>query len=238
MKEANLLVTQKQEKPILLFDDECAVCRHIAHWVQKLAQTKSGDTTIIERPIGNDPDLLRFLNPDLDIWDAYATIHVLMPDGSMKLGGEAVAEVLRSLPATKWFTGTFAISAFGFRPFQTILNLAYAILADVRPLFGCGSCGTPRLWVRPIHWMIKWTKAIFGDRRKPSPTPYFTVLSATKRRLLPAPSQGLTQAPKLSAQISNPELTADSSDRHTSTIAFTKLALAKNDYRPFQRPQP
>jgi predicted DCC family thiol-disulfide oxidoreductase YuxK len=104
MKEANLLVTQKQEKPILLFDDECAVCRHIAHWVQKLAQTKSGDTTIIERPIGNDPDLLRFLNPDLDIWDAYATIHVLMPDGSMKLGGEAVAEVLRSLPAKRFST--------------------------------------------------------------------------------------------------------------------------------------
>ena len=91
-------MTQKQTKPILLFDDECAVCRHIARWVQKLARTKSGETSIIERPIGNDPELLRSLNPDLDIWDAYATIHVLMPDGSMKLGGEAVAEVLRNLP--------------------------------------------------------------------------------------------------------------------------------------------
>jgi predicted DCC family thiol-disulfide oxidoreductase YuxK len=191
------LETQKQIKPILLFDDECAVCRHISHWVQKLAQTKSGETPIIERPIGNDPELLRSLNPDLDIWDAYATIHVLMPDGSMKLGGEAVAEVLRSLPATKWFTGTFAISAFGFRPFQAILNFAYAILADVRPLFGCESCGTPRFWVRPIHWMIKWTKAIFGDRRKPSPSPHFTALSATRRRPLLAPGEHLPQASNL-----------------------------------------
>jgi hypothetical protein len=155
--------------------------------VQKLAQTKSGETTIIERPIGNDPELLRSLNPDLDIWDAYATIHVLMPGGSMKLGGEAVAEVLRSLPSTKWFTGTSVISAFGFRPFQTILNFAYAILADVRPLFGCESCGTPRFWVRPISWMTRWTKAIFGARRKPGPTPHFTALSASRRQPLPAP---------------------------------------------------
>jgi hypothetical protein len=51
-----------------------------------------------------------------------------MPDGSMKLGGEAVAEVLRSLPNTKWFAWSFAISIFGFRPFQIILNMAYAIL--------------------------------------------------------------------------------------------------------------
>ena len=37
------------------------------------------------------------MSPGLDIWDAYATIHLLMPDGSMRLGGEAVAEVLTLL---------------------------------------------------------------------------------------------------------------------------------------------
>jgi predicted DCC family thiol-disulfide oxidoreductase YuxK len=165
---------QKQTKSILLFDDECGVCRRIARWVRKSAQSKSGATTIIVRPIGNDPELLRLLNPDLDIWDAYATIHVVMPDGSMKLGGEAVAEVFRNLPNTKWFAWTFAISVFRFRPFQTILNLAYAILADVRPLFGCESCGAPSWWVRPISWMIKSTKAICGASRHPSPAPHFT----------------------------------------------------------------
>src|SRR5271165_2804851 len=101
---------QMQTKPILLFNDECGVCRHIAQWVQKSAQSKSGETSIIERPIGDDPEALRSLNPDLDIWDAYATIHLLMPDGSMKLGGEAVAEVLRNLRFTRWFAWTFAVS--------------------------------------------------------------------------------------------------------------------------------
>ena len=162
---------QKQPKPILLFNDECAVCRHIGHWVQRSAQSKSGETSIIVQPIGDDPEMLRSLNPDLDIWDAYATIHVLMPDGSMRLGGEAVAETLRNLPNTKWFAWSFATTIFGFRPFQVILNVAYAILADVRPLFGCESCGKPRSWLRPIEWVTKWAKILFGrsPHRKPDP---------------------------------------------------------------------
>src|SRR5208337_4691166 len=127
-------------KILTLFNGECGVCRRIAHWVQKSALSASDQTSIIELPIGDDPNVLRSLNPDLDIWDAYATIHVLMPDGSMKLGGEAVAETLRNLPGTKWFAWSFATTILGFRPFQLVLNVAYAILSDVRPLFGCESC--------------------------------------------------------------------------------------------------
>jgi predicted DCC family thiol-disulfide oxidoreductase YuxK len=175
---------QKQTKPILLFNDECAVCRRIGHWVQKSAQSKSGETSLIVQPIGDDPDALLALHPDLDIWDAYETIHLLMPDGSMKLGGEAVAEVLRSLPNTKWFAGSFTVKIFGFRPFQMILNMGYAVLADVRPLFGCESCGTPS-WLRPIGWITKWAKGIFGGSRQRSPAPHFTSLPATGRRSPP-----------------------------------------------------
>jgi hypothetical protein len=153
------------------------VCRRIARWVERAAQSPSGETSLVERSIGDDPDALRSLNPDLDIWDAYATIHLLMPDGSMKLGGEAVAEVFRTLDKTKWFAGCFAISVFGFRPFQFVLNVAYAVLADVRPLFGCESCGTPSLWVRPIRWSIKKAKALFGKGTH-NPVPHFTPLSA------------------------------------------------------------
>jgi predicted DCC family thiol-disulfide oxidoreductase YuxK len=163
-----------------LFNGECGVCRRIARWVERAARTPSGEMSLIERPIGDDPDALRALNPALDIWDAYATIHVLMPDGSIKLGGEAVAEVFRTLDKTKWLARCFAISVFGFRPFQLVLNVAYAILADVRPLFGCESCGTPSLWVRPIRWSIKKTKALFGKSHH-NPVPHFSPLSAKAR---------------------------------------------------------
>ncbi len=184
---------QTQTKPILLFNDECAVCRRLGHWVQKSAQSGSGEKSLIVQPIGDDPDTLLALHPDLDIWDAYETIHLLMPDGSMKLGGEAVAEVLRSLPNTKWFAGSFAVKIFGFRPFQMILNMGYAILADVRPLFGCESCGTPS-WLRPIGWITKWAKGIFGENRQPSPTPHFTSLVARGTRLLPVTGERPPQA--------------------------------------------
>lgn len=144
-----------QTKPILLYNDECSVCRHIAAWVQRSAQTKRGEVTITALPIGDDPERLHVLSPSLDIWDAYATVHVLMPDGSMKLGGEAVAEVLRRLPTTHWFARTFSVDIFGFLPFQVLLNLAYVVLDDLRPILGCESCGRPSLLPRPVHWMVQ-----------------------------------------------------------------------------------
>ena len=178
----------EEPKPVLLYNDECGVCRRIARWVERSAHGEEGTRAgVVERPIGDDPAALRALSPDLDIWDAYATIHLLMPDGSMRLGGEAVAEVLRRLPNTRWFAWTFAIRLFGFRPFQTALNLAYAILADVRPLFGCESCGTPRLWMKPLGWILRSVKALFGVRRPRSLSPHFAPLT---RAFSPSRSNG------------------------------------------------
>jgi predicted DCC family thiol-disulfide oxidoreductase YuxK len=159
--------------PILLFNDECNICTHIAHWVKKSARTDSDGAVLSVRPIGSDPEALRLLKPGLDIWDAYATLHLLMPDGSTRLGGEAVAEVLRSLPNTKWFARSFSLRVFGFRPFQVLLDAAYGVLARIRPLLGCESCGTPSFWVRPIGWVVRWSKSRFPGIRKPNPNPHF-----------------------------------------------------------------
>jgi predicted DCC family thiol-disulfide oxidoreductase YuxK len=188
-------------RPILLYNDECGVCRRIARWVGRSARSESGEASIVEQPIGDDPEALRLISPDLDIWDAYATIHLVMPDGSMKLGGEAVAEVLRSLENTRWFAGIFAVSLFGFRPFQLMLNMAYAILASIRPLLGCESCGTPSVWMRPLVWTIKRARTMFGGRSHPSAPPHFTSRPIAGRRLPPArqgPSKAGTGAPRQS----------------------------------------
>ena len=72
-----------------------------------------------------------------------------MPDGTMKLGGEAVAEVLRRVPVARWATPCLDFHVFGARPFQAMLDLAYRALDDVRPILGCESCGRPKPWVRP-----------------------------------------------------------------------------------------
>ena len=185
---------EMQTNPVLLFNDECAVCRRIGNWVKKSAVDKSGNASMVVRPIGDDPEALRLLDPELDIWDAYATIHILMPDGSMKVGGEAVAEVLRGLRNTKWFAWIFSISIFGFRPFQMAMNVAYVILADVRPLFGCESCGKPSFWVRPIAPTIKWVKSLFGKSPAPTAASHFSSLSAKATPLLPASRETPPQA--------------------------------------------
>jgi len=164
--------------PILLFDDECGVCRQIARRVKRSASNAPEGVQLDVRPIGSDPNDLKSLNPSLDIWDAYESIHVLMPDGSMKVGGEAVAEVFRRLPQTKWFAGIFATHVFGFRPFQSLLNLGYTILADIRPILGCESCGTPSLWLRPIKWLVTEARALFGVDRPLGTGRRFTGLNA------------------------------------------------------------
>lgn len=68
--------------PVLLFDDECAVCRKIAAWVTRSATGKQGEANLIVRPIGEDAIELERLSPGLNIWDAYATIHLVMLTGS------------------------------------------------------------------------------------------------------------------------------------------------------------
>jgi predicted DCC family thiol-disulfide oxidoreductase YuxK len=164
--------------PILLYNDECAVCRAIAHWVQTSAPRGTHEANLVERPIGDDPEALRALNPGLDIWDAYATIHLLMPDGSMKLGGEAVAEVLRRLPVTAWMTPAFGLGVFGVRPFQALLDGGYFVLSETRPILGCESCGTPNPWVRSIERGIAW---LTTPLRAPRPAPRHPTASARRQ---------------------------------------------------------
>ena len=154
---------QKRVAPILLYDGGCATCSRIAQWVRRSASGASGEPLIDVRPVGDDPAEVRRLNPELDIWDAYAVSHVIMPDGSMKLGGEAVAEVFRRLPATRWLTPCLDLHAFGIRPFQAILDLAYRVLDDVRPILGCDSCGHPKSWVRPFAWVVRVAAARGGN---------------------------------------------------------------------------
>jgi predicted DCC family thiol-disulfide oxidoreductase YuxK len=161
-------------QPVLLYDDECGVCRAIAHWVQTsvgglpaAVGASRGDgygasdgRGLTVQPIGEDPAALKRLSPQLDIWEAYSTIHLLMIDGSLRRGGEAVAEVLRRVPATRLLARSFAFSLFGWRPFQALLNAGYAVLAAVRPVFGCESCGQPVIWLRPLAWLVKRAKGL------------------------------------------------------------------------------
>jgi len=164
--------------PILLYDDECAVCRRMARWVRGAARDAAGAPSIDVRPIGEDPEALRRLDPRLDIWKVYAQSHLLMPDGSILIAGEAVAEILRRSPGMAWCAWLFAVRVFGLRPFQSLLNLGYVVLSDVRPIFGCKSCGAPALWARPFAWIVKTANRRTGKGARAAHRPNFTPLAA------------------------------------------------------------
>jgi predicted DCC family thiol-disulfide oxidoreductase YuxK len=160
--------------PILLYDDECGVCRSMARWVRQLARGPAGEPTIEVLAIGEDPEALRRLNPTLDIWKTYASNHLLMPDGSILLGGEAVAEVFRRSPGMAWCAWLFSVHVFKLQPFQRLLDLGYVILSDARPIFGCESCGAPPLWTRPFVWIVKLAKQLTGTRAPAPRRPNFS----------------------------------------------------------------
>jgi predicted DCC family thiol-disulfide oxidoreductase YuxK len=174
---ADTPVAARQGAPILLFDDECAVCRRMASWVRSIACNASGEATVDVRAIGEDPEALRRLDPRLDIWKVYAKSHLLMPDGSILIAGEAVAEVFRRSPCMGWCAWLFSVQAFKMRPFQSLLDLGYVILSDVRPIFGCKSCGAPALWARPFAWMVKMAKRLTGPKPHAAHRPNFTPLA-------------------------------------------------------------
>ena len=190
MEAENARIVTRQSTPILLFDDECAVCRRMARWVRGVACNAIGEPTIAVRPIGEDPEALRKLDPTLDIWKVYAKSHLLMPDGTILVAGEAVAEVLRRSPGMAWCAWLFSVRVLGMRPFQRLLDLGYAILSDVRPIFGCKSCGAPALWARPFVWLVKMAKRLTGTK-SPVHRPNFTPLVAASGAKRPLPPSSL-----------------------------------------------
>ena len=167
--------------PILLFDGGCQTCSAIAAWVRRCATKSDGSHRIIARPIGHDPVEVGQFIAGLNIWDAYAVVHVKMPDGSVKLGGEAVTEVLRCLPMTRWIAWCCDRRIFGIQPAQLVLNLAYHILDDIRPILGCDSCGRAKPWVRPFERLTKWVAGMGHAKVGPTQHLHFKPLPTAPR---------------------------------------------------------
>jgi hypothetical protein len=69
---------------------------------------------------------------------------------------------------------SFNVEVFGFRPFQRALDVGYLVLSDVRPVFGCESCGTPSAWLKPMVWATKRWGSLVDGTRVPVRTPHFT----------------------------------------------------------------
>ncbi len=164
---AHAISTRKRDprQILLLYNDRCATCRKIASWIVRDDSVQHGGKQLVDaRAIGGDPKAFAKVVPNLDYYDAYTTPHVVMPDGTVKAGGEAIAEVLMRLPETRWFAWLFKVHVGSWRPFQGMLNGSYYLLDHLRPALGCESCGEREVpwWGKPIAWTVQGVQKLAG----------------------------------------------------------------------------
>src|SRR5262245_23306033 len=111
-------------KPVILYDADCGFCR----W--SLAKLLAWDRRQVLRPVALQlrADSDRLLG-GMDEQMRMASWHLVLPDGSVRSGGEALAPLLRLLP--------------GGRPLarlvdriEPLVDAAYRFVADHRSVFG------------------------------------------------------------------------------------------------------
>jgi predicted DCC family thiol-disulfide oxidoreductase YuxK len=158
---------------LLLYNDRCATCRKITAWIVRHDKARNGGEQLIDaRAIGGDPEVFKQVVPNLDYYEAYKEPHVVLGNGDVKAGGEAIAEVLQRLPETRWFAWTFRLGLGKLRPFQSMLNGAYYVLDHLRPALGCESCGDTEVpwWGKPLKWTLDGFRTVkswaTGSRKK------------------------------------------------------------------------
>ena len=95
------------KQPVLLYDGECRYC---VEWADRLRSMDPDHAIALVAAAERDrlPGV-PFIEPDaLD-----RAIHLVLPDGRVLVGADAVVAVLRRLPRWRWLAGAFRIPGVG-----------------------------------------------------------------------------------------------------------------------------
>ena len=113
---------------VLIYDGECAMCRASALWVMRLALA-GGALEIL--PCRSAPRRARF--PQITDAACVAAMQLVLPDGRVLAGPDAVPELLRRIRGLGWLATVFALP--GVRP---LARRFYAWVAKNRMRLSCG----------------------------------------------------------------------------------------------------
>ena len=89
---------------VLIYDGECAMCRASALWLMRLALS-GGALEIL--PCRSEPRRARF--PQVSDAACTTAMQLVLPDGRVLGGADAVPELLRLLPGKRWLAAWFQI---------------------------------------------------------------------------------------------------------------------------------
>ncbi len=149
-------VASPPAKPLLVYDDDCQFCRRwVARW-----QRATGDA-ISYLPFQTIIVESRF--PEIALADFEKSIHLILPDGSVYRGAEAVFRSLAAAGKEKWLLSLYEQYPF----FEEITELVYEEIAEHRSFLsrldriyaGPGLQPLSYLWVR--FWFLRGLALIY-----------------------------------------------------------------------------
>jgi predicted DCC family thiol-disulfide oxidoreductase YuxK len=111
----------------LVYDADCAMCRASALWLLRRAMA-AGQLEIL--PCRSGPRRARF--PQITEERCMRAMQLVLPDGRILEGADAVPELLRRIPRWRWMASLFAVP--GARP---LARRAYAWIAANRLRISC-----------------------------------------------------------------------------------------------------
>jgi predicted DCC family thiol-disulfide oxidoreductase YuxK len=113
---------------VLIYDGECAMCRASALWLMRLALS-SGRLEIL--PCRSTPRRARF--PRLSDEACMTAMQLVLSDGRVLTGADAVPELLRRIRGLGWLATVFALPGV-----QPLARRFYAWVAQNRMRVSCG----------------------------------------------------------------------------------------------------
>ena len=112
---------------VLIYDDECAMCRASALWLMRLALT-GGALEIL--PCRAEARAARF--PQVPEAACLVAMQLVLADGRVLAGADAVPELLRRVRGLGWVAAVFALP--GMRP---LARRVYGWIAKNRMRISC-----------------------------------------------------------------------------------------------------
>jgi predicted DCC family thiol-disulfide oxidoreductase YuxK len=119
------------ERAVLIYDGECAMCRASALWLMRRARIPDRLEIL---PCRSGPRRARY--PQITDEACMSAMQLVLPDGRILSGADAVPELLRRVRGWRWVA-----ALFGLPPVLPVTRRLYAWVARSRMKLSCGLGG-------------------------------------------------------------------------------------------------
>ena len=116
----------KTKKPVIIYDGECSLCRGSKDWIARRALPESLEFITCQ---SNERER-RY--PHLLLRDCMSAVHIVLPDGRVFAGADAIPHVLSFLKGWRWVAKCLLIF-----PFTFFARHVYGWIARNRQFISC-----------------------------------------------------------------------------------------------------